>query len=129
MTLITLGTVATASKAGNKAPTQTSATAEAAQTLPASDAEQLAFSRYLKQIGALFYGAWWCPACMRQKALFGEQAVQELPYVECDKVAADRDRCMAAGIKVFPTWELKGKDRLEGVQSLDALKRWSGYGR
>jgi len=95
--------------------------------LPPSSPEQLGLSRHLKQIGALFYGAWWCPACSRQKALFGKQAATALPYVECDRVPSDRDVCIAAEIKAFPTWVLQGKERLVGVQSLDELKRWSGY--
>ncbi|MEB3234117.1 MAG: hypothetical protein VKM98_01705, partial [Cyanobacteriota bacterium] len=75
-------------------------------SLPASSPEQLALSRHLKQVGALFYGAWWCPACSRQKTLFGKQGAQQLPYVECDKAPGDRDRCIAANIKAFPTWDL-----------------------
>jgi len=100
-----------------------------ASAAPAASDEQLGLSRHLKRVGALFYGAWWCPACTRQKALFGEQAAQELPYVECDPVPGDRGRCEAALIKVFPTWDLKGKERLTGVQSLEELKSWSGYNR
>jgi len=98
-----------------------------ASAAPAANDEQLGLSRHLKRVGALFYGAWWCPACTRQKALFGEQGAQELPYVECDRVPGDRGRCEATLIKVFPTWDLKGKERLTGVQSLEELKSWSGY--
>ena len=129
LTLISLGTVATASRAGNQTTESTSPAAPAVQPLPASTAEQLGLSQHLKAIGALFYGAWWCPACARQKALFGEQALKTLPYVECDKVTEDRERCQAADIKAYPTWVLQGKDRLVGVQSLDELKSWSGYSR
>lgn len=111
LTVLLLGTLTTASAA------------------PAASDEQLGLSRHLKSVGALFYGAWWCPACTRQKAVFGEQAAQELPYVECDRVPSDRERCEAARIKAFPTWDLKGKERLTGVQSLEELKGWSGYGR
>jgi len=127
-TVLLLGTVATASAGGSPAgrgqPDETTAA-----PLPPSSPEQLALSRHLKAIGALFYGAWWCPACSRQKALFGEQGAAQLPYVECDKVPAERERCQAAAIQAFPTWELKGKERLVGVQSVEELKRWSGYGR
>jgi hypothetical protein len=100
-----------------------------ASAAPTANDEQLGLSRHLKRVGALFYGAWWCPACTRQKALFGEQGAQELPYVECDRVPGDRGRCEAALIKVFPTWDLKGQERLTGVQSLEELKSWSGYNR
>ena len=91
---------------------------------PASTAEQKALSLQLKNGGALFYGAWWCPACHQQKMLFGAEAVATLPYVECDKTEADHQRCNAADIKAYPTWVLKDKPRLVGVQSLEELKLW-----
>lgn len=127
LTLLGLGLVSTASKASGPQPVLTGDTAAA--SLPASNREQLALSRHLKTVGALFYGAWWCPACTRQKALFGQQGAAALPYVECDRAADDRQRCIAVKIEAFPTWVLPGKPRLVGVQSLNELKNWSGYGR
>jgi hypothetical protein len=94
--------------------------------LRASTSEQLALSEHLRRSGALFYGAWWCPACFKQKNLFGQEAGDQLPYVECAKTQAGRDRCQAAGIKAYPTWIL-GERRIEGVQTLEELKRWSGF--
>mgnify|MGYP006276705031 CR=1 FL=1 len=99
--------------------------ADAAPTSP-STPEQVAVSAYLTKRGALFYGAWWCPACLAQKNLFGKEGAAQLPYVECDKTDEGRQRCVAAKIRAFPTWELDGK-RLEGVQSVEELKVWSGY--
>ena len=96
------------------------------EALRPSDSEQLQLTEHLRRIGVLFYGAWWCPACFRQKSLFGQQAGNQLPYVECDKTEAGRGRCRAEGIKAYPTWVL-GDKRVEGVQSLEALKRWSGF--
>jgi hypothetical protein len=127
-TVLLLGTVATASAGGSPAA-KGQPDENTTAPLPPSNPEQLGLSRHLKAIGALFYGAWWCPACSRQKALFGEQGAAQLPYIECDKVPGDRERCQAAAIQAFPTWELKGKERLVGVQSVEELKRWSGYGR
>lgn len=92
-----------------------------------SDPQQRALAEHLKRSGILFYGAWWCPACFRQKSLFGREAGNQLPYVECDRGGAVNDRCQAADIRVYPTW-VKGNERLEGVQSLDSLKTWSGFG-
>jgi hypothetical protein len=137
LTLMALGAISTASASDqpSRAPATLAAAPGNAPTepdlskLPPSSAEQLELSRHLKQVGALFYGAWWCPACTRQKELFGLKASQQLPYVECDRVPGDRDVCIAAQIKAFPTWELKGRQRLVGVQSLEELKSWSGYGR
>jgi hypothetical protein len=94
------------------------------EALPPSNPEQKALSAELKAKGALFYGAWWCPACHQQKVLFGEAAVATLPYVECDKTEAGRQRCNAAEIKAYPTWVMKDKPRLVGVQSLEELKTW-----
>ncbi|MEB3349291.1 MAG: hypothetical protein VKO00_04640 [Cyanobacteriota bacterium] len=96
--------------------------------LQPSTAQQKALAEHLQRSGVVFYGAWWCPACFRQKALFGDQAGNRLPYVECDRDKAGRDRCQAAGIRAFPTW-VKGNERLEGVQSLEALQSWSNFGR
>ena len=92
-----------------------------------STPEQMALVEHLRLKGAVFYGAWWCPHCFHQKNLFGTEAGQRLPYVECDKDDAGRQRCAAAGIRAFPTWDLNG-ERREGVQSLEELKLWSGFG-
>ena len=40
------------------------------------------FAQCLKEKGATFYGAFWCPHCQDQKKLFGT-AKRLLPYVEC----------------------------------------------
>jgi len=95
------------------------------QAINPSNGTQLALVRRLRERGALFYGAWWCPACFRQKNLFGQEAGNQLPYVECEKTDADRQRCNRVGIKVYPTWVL-GERRVEGTLSLDALGRWIG---
>ena len=129
LTLLLLGSVTTASKPGSEDGNNAAHTSQSADNtpLPSSNAEQLGLSRHLKSIGARFYGAWWCPACAKQKALFGKDAAAVLPYIECDKQPGDRERCMAAEIRSFPTWDLKDQPRLVGVQSLDELGSWSGY--
>ena len=97
------------------------------EALNDSNADQEALSAHLRAQGAVFYGAWWCPACFQQKNLFGKQGGNTLTYVECDENDAGRQRCQAASIRAFPTWEMEGKPRLEGVQSLEELKAWSGF--
>jgi hypothetical protein len=87
---------------------------------------QIGLGEHLRQQGYLFYGAWWCPACFRQKSLFGQQAGNRLPYVECDRSDEGRQRCDAAGIRAYPTW-VKGAERREGLLSLEELARWSGW--
>ena len=94
--------------------------------LQASSADQLALVEHLRLEGAIYYGAWWCPACFKQKNLFGQQAGNQLPYVECEKTDEQRERCGKAGIAAYPTWVM-GSQRLEGVQTLEDLRRWSGF--
>ena len=94
--------------------------------MQASTAEQLALVDHLRRQGALFYGAWWCPACFKQKNLFGQQAGNQLPYVECEKTDDQRKRCEKVGIGAYPTWVM-GSQRLEGVQTLEKLGQWSGF--
>lgn len=64
-----------------------------------------AFATCIKDSGTIFYGAWWCPHCAAQKALFGD-AVKLLPYVECSTPDGNGQLavCTAAGVKSYPTW-------------------------
>jgi hypothetical protein len=107
-------------------PPQDSTSPNVGQPLRPSSPEQQALGAFLRARGFVFYGAWWCPACFKQKDLFGQQAGNQLPYVECDKQPEQRERCQAAGIQAYPTW-VRGNERREGVLSLDELKRWSGF--
>jgi glutaredoxin len=109
----------------DQGPSPTS-TATLGEAIAPSNGDQKALGEHLRRRGALFYGAWWCPACFKQKNLFGQEAGNALPYVECEKSDAGRERCSAAGIRAYPTWELNGQRR-EGVQSLEELKLWSGF--
>jgi hypothetical protein len=121
------GAIATAGPARAAEPSGPGTTSTLGEALTASDAEQMALVEHLRSRGAIFYGAWWCSHCFRQKNLFGQQAGNRLPYVECDKTETGRERCRAEGIRAYPTWVM-GSSRLEGVQSLEDLKRWSGFG-
>jgi uncharacterized membrane protein/glutaredoxin len=86
-----------------------------------------ALARHLREQGAVMYGAYWCPHCTEQKALFGD-AAKDLPYVECDPkgVNARPDLCEKAGVRSFPTWVL-GDKRREGVQTPQALAEFSDF--
>jgi uncharacterized membrane protein/glutaredoxin len=88
---------------------------------------EAALARHLREKGAVMYGAYWCPHCTEQKALFGD-AAKDLPYVECDPggVNARPDLCAQAGVKSFPTWVM-GDQRREGVQSTQALADFSKF--
>ncbi len=52
-----------------------------AESLGPEDPVVQALAEHL-ELGALFYGASWCPHCQQQKALFGASAGR-LPQVEC----------------------------------------------
>jgi len=85
---------------------------------------------HLRNSGAHFYGAYWCPACQEQKALF-EASAERLPYVECTPNGRNGLRnfaCIKNDIKEFPTWIIDGS-RHTGVVSVAGLARVSGFER
>ncbi|WP_415399479.1 hypothetical protein [Synechococcus sp. W4D4] len=104
--------------------------AQAAEEQPAaasaSTTRQKQLAKHLQSQGFLVYGAWWCPHCNTQKELFGVEAMELLPYVECDKEEEGRKRCMAAKVRAYPTWDYK-EERREGVMTLEELEVWSGF--
>ena len=92
-----------------------------------SSESKIALAKHLTQVGAKFYGAWWCPHCQQQKQVFGQEAMEFVPYVEC----SDSDRrptaaCQAAEIKSYPTWEINGR-RFVGEKNLEELANLTGY--
>lgn len=95
-----------------------------------STQSQIALARHLDEIGAKMYGAYWCPHCHDQKQLFGQQAAQEIPYVECapDGQNPQVEVCQAESENVtgYPTWEINGQF-YPGTQTLEQLADASGY--
>ena len=94
-----------------------------------SSEEAVVLADHLRSIGARFFGAWTCPACFRQMNLFGKQAGADVTYVECRKpkqLPEQAEACNAEKIRAHPTWVLPDGRRKVGVQSLEALSRWSG---
>ena len=70
------------------------------------------FAQCIKDSGAKFYGAFWCPHCQEQKALFGTSA-KLLPYIECSNPDRSQTQiCKDAKIEGYPTWEMKDGTRL-----------------
>jgi hypothetical protein len=86
-----------------------------------------ALADHLRESGAVFYGAYWCPHCQNQKAMFGA-AASRLPYVECDARGTNGQpaACQAAGVRAFPTWVIGGQT-IEGELSVSELARRSGF--
>ena len=76
----------------------------------------------IKDSGAKFYGAFWCPHCQATKAMFGK-SVKKLPYVECSTPdgKSQLQVCKDAGIDGYPTWVFPDGSRLSGEQSLETL--------
>lgn len=81
-----------------------------------------AFATCINDSGAIFYGAFWCPHCQNQKAMFGASA-KLLPYVECSTPDGKSQLpvCTDAGVTGYPTWEFAGGERESGEVSLERL--------
>ncbi len=86
-----------------------------------------AFAQCLKDSGTVYYGAFWCPHCKAQSALFGDAKVF-LPYVECSTPngRAQTDICIAKKIEGYPTWEFPDGSRVSGEQTFAQLAEKSG---
>lgn len=85
-----------------------------------------AFATCLKSSGAIFYGAFWCPHCQNQKAMFGS-SVSLLPYVECSNPDQSMNTiCTAKGIQGYPTWIFKDGSELTGETPLTQLAQKTG---
>lgn len=80
----------------------------------------------LEERGAKFYGAFWCPHCEEQLAMFGT-AKSDLPYIECSN--ADRSQnqtCNSENIRSYPTWKFDDGSVHTGVQSFEFLAEKTG---
>ena len=73
------------------------------------------FATCLKDKGAVFYGAFWCPHCQTQKKLFGSSQ-KLLPYVECSTPDGNSQTqaCIDKGVASYPTWEFADGSKLTG---------------
>lgn len=88
-----------------------------------TDPEMDKFAMCIKDSGAKFYGAWWCPHCLSQKALFGKSQ-KSLPYTECsDSNRKQLPICDAEKITGYPTWKFPDESTLSGEIALDVLSK------
>lgn len=79
------------------------------------------FAQCIKDSGAQFYGAFWCPHCQSQKKMFGG-ASKYLPYVECSNPDRTQTQiCKDNNIDGYPTWIFKDATRLSGEIPLAKL--------
>jgi len=85
------------------------------------------FASCLEEKGALFYGAFWCPSCQEQKALFGRSA-EKLPYFECSTPDGRNQlqECKDKGIESYPTWDFEDGERTTGVLGFEELSSKTG---
>lgn len=80
------------------------------------------FATCIKDSGTTFFGAFWCPHCAAQKALFGA-SVKLLPYVECSNPDGNSQTpiCIANKITNYPTWVFPDHSTSTGEQTLANL--------
>jgi hypothetical protein len=90
---------------------------------------EIVLAQHLKDTGATFYGAWWCPHCHDQKQLFGQESTEAIvPYIECSNpdCSGPTAACEEANVQSYSTWEIGGTT-VTGTQSLEPLAKLSGY--
>ena len=85
------------------------------------------FAKCLKDKGAIFYGAFWCPHCQNQKKMFGSSD-KFLPYVECSTPdgRSQLPVCNDKKITGYPTWEFTDESRESGEVPLETLSKKTG---
>ncbi|MEI6280815.1 MAG: hypothetical protein WCP17_02325 [bacterium] len=90
--------------------------------IPVGPGKYDVFATCLKDKGAIFYGAFWCPHCQAQKKLFGS-SVKFLPYVECSTPdgSAQTQICIDKKITGYPTWAFTDGSELSGEVSFAQL--------
>jgi thiol-disulfide isomerase/thioredoxin len=85
------------------------------------------FAGCIKESGAKFFGAFWCPHCQEQKALFGKSA-KKLPYIECSTPngQGQLEICKENKVESYPTWHFKDGTVKTGTLSLSDLAAFTG---
>lgn len=85
------------------------------------------FAKCLKDKGAVFYGAFWCPHCQDQKELF-KNSEKYIPYVECSTPDSNSQLkvCSDQKIQVYPTWKFSDGTTKEGELTLQELSDKTG---
>lgn len=93
-----------------------------------SGAAEVKLAQHLKESGAKMFGSWTCSHCFEQKVLFGQEAVAEMPYVECNPTGKNPQPklCEAAKVTGYPSWLINGQ-LISGVTPLTELARRSNY--
>lgn len=95
--------------------------------IPSAPAALDSFTQCLKDKGAVFYGAFWCPHCQSQKKMFGDSE-KLLPYVECSTADGKGQLavCREKDITGYPTWMFADGSRESGELDLVVLAEKTG---
>jgi hypothetical protein len=85
------------------------------------------FAKCITEKEAKMYGAFWCPHCKDQKAMFGS-SWKYVNYVECSTPDGQGQLpvCTQAGVKGYPLWEFKDGSRESGALALSELSAKTG---
>ena len=88
-----------------------------------SSTAALSLAKDLNSLDSRMFGAFWCSHCYDQKQALGYEAMQSIPYIECDRVGFNnkRDFCKEKDVPGYPTWEIGGS-LFPGERSLEELK-------
>lgn len=89
------------------------------------------FAVCITQAGAKMYGAFWCPHCQSQKAMFDTlftSSAKKLDYVECSTPDSkgQLDVCKTENIETYPTWQFADGTRNKGEMTLKQLAERTG---
>ena len=96
-----------------------------AQSVLAEEADVRGFVECIRDSGAEYYGAHWCPYCRKQNKLFGAEA-RYLPYVECSSKDGNRQLQRCSHISGYPTWIFADGTRVSSVLSVAELTAYTG---
>jgi hypothetical protein len=88
-----------------------------------SSTAALSLAKDLNSLDSRMFGAFWCSHCYDQKQALGYEAMQSIPYIECDREGFNnkRDFCKEKDVPGYPTWEIGGS-LFPGERSLEELK-------
>ena len=94
---------------------------------PGKPGELDAFAQCIKDSGATYYGAFWCPNCKNQEARFGRSA-KLLPRIECSTPdgKGQLQVCKEAKVEGYPTWDFADGTREVGNLPLERLSQFTG---
>ncbi|MDR3519527.1 MAG: thioredoxin domain-containing protein [Candidatus Pacebacteria bacterium] len=101
------------------------------KSTPAAPGKYEALAQCIKDSGATFYGAFWCPHCQAEEADFQmtRQALAAIGlYTECSTAdgTAQTQVCIDKKIQSYPTWVFKDGSTLTGTIPLAQLAQKTG---